>query len=92
LQRHGISRLPKVDREKPRRFKSYEIGYFHIDIAELRYEGLPLRDRCSTPSMISSFMTLYKYSLAVIITCCAELRLQASTMCQEAPINVDPHL
>jgi len=39
LQRHGISRLPKGDREKPRKFKDYEIGYFHIDIAELRYEG-----------------------------------------------------
>lgn len=39
LLRHGISRLPKVDREKPKRFKAYEIGYFHIDIAELRYEG-----------------------------------------------------
>ena len=39
LQRHGISRLPKVDREKPKKFRAYEIGYFHIDIAELRYEG-----------------------------------------------------
>lgn len=39
LQRHGISRLPKADREKPKRFKAYEIGYFHLDIAELRYEG-----------------------------------------------------
>jgi transposase-like protein len=39
LQRHGISRLPKTDREKPKKFKDYEIGYFHIDIAELRYEG-----------------------------------------------------
>jgi transposase InsO family protein len=39
LQRHGISRLPKADREKPKKFKAYEIGYFHIDIAELRYEG-----------------------------------------------------
>ncbi len=39
LQRHGISRLPKADREKPKKFKNYEIGYFHIDIAELRYEG-----------------------------------------------------
>lgn len=38
-QRHGISRLPKADREKPKKFKAYEIGYFHIDIAELRYEG-----------------------------------------------------
>ena len=39
LQRHGISRLPKGDREKPKKFKDYEIGYFNIDIAELRYEG-----------------------------------------------------
>ena len=39
LQRHGISRLPTADREKPQRFKAYEIGYFHIDIAELRYQG-----------------------------------------------------
>ena len=39
LQRHGISRLPKADQTKPKRFKAYEIGYFRIDIAELRHEG-----------------------------------------------------
>jgi transposase InsO family protein len=39
LQRHGISRLPKADREKPKRFKAYEIGYFHLDIAELHYDS-----------------------------------------------------
>lgn len=39
LQRNGISRLPKADREKPKRFKAYEIGCFHIDIAELHYGG-----------------------------------------------------
>src|ERR1700720_458473 len=38
LQRHGISRLPDVDGSKPskKKFKSYPIGYFHIDIAELQ--------------------------------------------------------
>lgn len=38
LQRHEISRLPEVDgdRTPPKRFKRYAIGYFHIDIAELR--------------------------------------------------------
>lgn len=38
LQRHGISRLPDVKGEKSakRKFKRYPIGYFHIDIAELR--------------------------------------------------------
>lgn len=38
LRRHGISRLPDVDGDKPakKKFKSYPIGYFHIDIAEVR--------------------------------------------------------
>ena len=40
LQRHGISRLPEVDGDKPtrKRFKAYPLGYFHIDIAEVRTE------------------------------------------------------
>jgi Integrase core domain len=38
LQRHGISRLPEVEGDKPakRKLKSYPIGYFHIDIAEVQ--------------------------------------------------------
>src|SRR3990167_7607426 len=38
LQRHGISRLPEVEEAKAgkRKFKAYPIGYFHIDIAEVR--------------------------------------------------------
>ena len=38
LQRHGISRLPDVEDGKGirRKFKIYPIGYFHIDIAEVR--------------------------------------------------------
>jgi len=37
LQRHGISRLPETEGDKPdkKRFKAYPIGYFHIDIAEV---------------------------------------------------------
>ena len=40
LQRHGISRLPDVEGNKPekRKFKTYPIGYFHVDIAEVRTE------------------------------------------------------
>ncbi|GGK47387.1 hypothetical protein GCM10011322_38100 [Salinarimonas ramus] len=40
LQRHGISRLPDTNGDKPQRsrFKSYPIGFFHIDIAEVRTE------------------------------------------------------
>ena len=40
LQRHGISRLPVVDGDKPKlsRFKAYSIGYFHVDIAQVSTE------------------------------------------------------
>ncbi len=33
LMRHGISRLPDVESDKPtkKKFKTYPIGYFHID-------------------------------------------------------------
>lgn len=38
LQRHGINRLPQMegDKTEKQRFKAYPIGYFHIDIAEVR--------------------------------------------------------
>lgn len=38
LQRHGIGRLPDVEGDKPakKKFKSYPIGFFHIDIAEVQ--------------------------------------------------------
>ena len=41
LQRHGISRLPEFDGDKPKRsrFKAYPPGYFHIDIAEVHTAG-----------------------------------------------------
>ena len=40
LQRHGISRLPEMQGEKAskKKFKQYPIGFFHIDIAEVRTE------------------------------------------------------
>jgi transposase InsO family protein len=40
LQRHGINRLPHLEAPAPGRqkFKSYPIGYFHIDLTEVRTE------------------------------------------------------
>jgi hypothetical protein len=40
LKRHGLSRLPEIEGEKPtkKKFKQYPIGYFHIDIAEVNTE------------------------------------------------------
>ena len=38
LQRHGISRLPVAETaDERKRFKTYEIGYVHIDSCELRH-------------------------------------------------------
>lgn len=38
LQRHGISSLPDIEGNKPKRqrFKRYPIGFFHVDIAEVQ--------------------------------------------------------
>jgi transposase-like protein len=40
FQRHDISRLPEIESDKTakKKFKPYPIGYFHIDIAEVRTE------------------------------------------------------
>src|SRR5215211_173312 len=45
LQRHGISRLPEVEGDKPskERFASHPIGYFHLDLAEVSTEQGKLR-------------------------------------------------
>lgn len=66
LQRNDISRLPKSDRENPKRFKSYENGYFHTDIAELRYGAARLssssqsiaRRRSSSPEPVARQQSL----------------------------------
>ena len=38
LERHSISRLPEVEGSKPgrKKFERYPIGYFHVDLAEVR--------------------------------------------------------
>jgi transposase-like protein len=38
LERHGINRLPEAEGSKPgrKKFVHYPIGYFHIDLAEVR--------------------------------------------------------
>lgn len=40
LVRHGINRLPETDAKKSTKkaFKQYPLGYFHVDIAEVRTE------------------------------------------------------
>src|ERR1700761_4104157 len=40
LERHGIRRLPEVEGSQPgrKKFERYPIGYFHIELAEIRTE------------------------------------------------------
>jgi len=40
FQRHGISKLPEIEGQKTpkKKFRPYPIGYFHIDLAEVRTE------------------------------------------------------
>ena len=40
LQRHGFSRLPNVEGEKPMwaKLKTFPIDYFHVDLAEVQTE------------------------------------------------------
>ncbi len=40
FQRHDISRLSRIETEKSakKRFKTYPVGYFHINLAEVRTE------------------------------------------------------
>ena len=40
FKRHGISRLPEEEggKKEKKKFKAYPIGYFHVDIAEVRSE------------------------------------------------------
>jgi len=41
FQRHGISRLPEMEGQRPipkKKFKAYPIGYFHVDLTEVRTE------------------------------------------------------
>ncbi len=52
LARHGISRLPEVEGDKPaeKRFKAYPIGYLHIDIAEVL--ALPGMERAQRAAVV----------------------------------------
>ena len=43
LQRHGISRLPiEETKEQRKKFKTYEIGYAHIDVSGASAPPVPL--------------------------------------------------
>ncbi|MFW7269648.1 IS481 family transposase [Gluconacetobacter sp. Hr-1-5] len=79
LQRHGISRLPDTEGDKPKRakFKTYPIGYFHIDIAEVQTAEGKLRlfvaiDRTSKFAYVELHQQAGKMVAAEFLRCLIE--------------------
>jgi hypothetical protein len=72
LQRHGISRLPDIEGDKPKRqrFKRYPIGFFHMDIAEVQTaEGkLYLADRRTAWEFLEHLLKAVPYRIHTILT------------------------
>ncbi|SFU96361.1 hypothetical protein SAMN04488527_15511 [Aliiroseovarius crassostreae] len=69
LQRHGISRLPAVKGDKPKKkFKRYPTGYFHMDIAEVRTCEGKIRLFAAIDRMSKFAMSNFMSALA---RCCA---------------------
>ena len=76
LQRHGISRLPDLEGDKPakKRFRAYPIGFFHMDIAEVRTEERKLYLFVAI-DRTSKFTVARLYSEATRPTACQFLEL-----------------
>lgn len=75
LQRNGVSRLPQVEGEitAKRTFKTYPIGYFHIDLAEVRIEQgkldmLVAIDRTSKLAFVELHETAKRIAAADFVT------------------------
>lgn len=85
FQRHDISRLPNVEGDKPRRskFRAYPIGYFHIDIAEVRTEqGKLTCSLASTgPASSPSSSCTRRPRPPPLATSCTGSSLQCPTRC-----------
>ena len=83
LQRHGISRLPDVAGDKPQRkkFKAYPIGYFHIDLAEVR----------TAEGKLHLFVAIDRTSKFVLVRLVASATALAAAVFLEAVIEAVPY-
>ena len=83
LQRHGISRLPDLDGDKPKRkkFESYPIGYFHIDLAEVR----------TTEGKLYLFVAVDRTSKFVVVKLVERADMQAASSFLAALLAAVPY-
>lgn len=88
LERHGISRLPEVKDDKPRRkkFDTHPIGFFHIGLADVRiaegklYLSLPI-DRTSKFALGELVERADMRAVAAFLEVLIEIVPYASTPC-----------
>src|SRR3982074_2601810 len=83
LERHGISRLPEVEGDRPRkkRFDIYPIGFFHIDLAEVR----------TAEGKLSLFVAIDRTSKFAVVELVEKADMQAAAAFLEALVGAVPY-
>lgn len=83
LERHSISRLPEVKGDKPRRkkFDSYPIGFFHIDLAEVR----------TAEGKLYLFVAIDRTSKFAVVELVEKADVRAATAFLEALVEAVPY-
>ena len=83
LERHGISRLPEVEGDKPKRkkFDTYPIGFFHIDLAEVR----------TAEGKLYLFVAIDRTSKFVVVELVEKADMRAAAAFLEALIEAVPY-
>jgi transposase-like protein len=83
LERHGISRLPEVEGDQPRRkkFDTYPVGFFHIDLAEVR----------TAEGKLYLFVAIDRTSKFAVVELVEKADVRAATAFLEALIEAVPY-
>ena len=83
LERHGISRLPEVEGDKPRKkkFDSYPIGFCHIDLAEVR----------TAEGKLYLFVAIDRTSKFAVVELVEKADMQAAAAFLEALVGAVPY-
>ena len=83
LERHGISRLPEVEGDTPgmKKFDTYPIGFFHIDLAEVR----------TAEGKLYLFVAIDRTSKFAVVELVEKADMQAAAAFLEALIEAVPY-
>jgi hypothetical protein len=83
LERHGISRLPAVEVYRPgrKKFDTYPIGFFHVDLAEVR----------TAEGKLYLFVAIDRTSKFVVVELVEKTDVRAATAFLQALIEAVPY-